>query len=212
MEAVLPEGCAVVLRPDDGPPPPLHGSEEASVAGAVARRRAEFAHGRGAARDALERAGGPASEIPVGPDRDPVWPAGWVGAITHCEGRVGAAVASAAVLRGVGLDAEVLAPLPADVVGRVLHPGEVRAAHRVGLPEVALFSAKESVHKAVFPRTRTWMDFLDVELEVAADGTFTARQASGAARPTPGLAGLRGSVVVAEHFVFTVAWLPAGPM
>ena len=212
VEAGLPPGCAVVLRPDTGPPPPLHGVEAAAVAGAVARRRAEFAHGRAAARDALKRAGGPAGRIPVGPDRDPVWPVGWVGAITHCQGRVGAVVAPATVLRGVGLDAEVRAPLPADVVERVLHAGEVRAAARVGLPEVALFSAKESVHKAVFPSTRVWMDFLDVELEVAADRTFTARRAAGANGPTPALAELRGCVVeVSDPFVVTVAWLPVDP-
>ncbi|MCH7231990.1 4'-phosphopantetheinyl transferase superfamily protein [Glycomyces sp. L485] len=134
--------------------------EHQAVAGAVASRRREFTTTRALARAALARAGGPAVAVPVGADRAPVWPPGWVGSLTHCEGLRAAAVARAREVAAVGIDAEPLTVLGASVTAAVLDPEERRVAARLG-PHgpVTAFSAKESLFKAWHPATRIWLDF-----------------------------------------------------
>ncbi|MEX2466343.1 MAG: hypothetical protein WD995_05500, partial [Gemmatimonadota bacterium] len=93
-------------------------TEREAVRNAVPKRRIEFARGRHCARAALVRAGWDRGfvEIPVGAERQPVWPAGFTGSITHCDGLV-AAVATrlGPNLTAIGLDAEPARPLPEDV-------------------------------------------------------------------------------------------------
>ena len=100
----------------------------AALAGAVPKRRAEFVAGRRAARLAMAAlAPGLASaRVDIGPRREPLWPDGVRGAITHASGLAAAAVAWSDRVRGVGLDIE--APLAADaaaaVAEKVLTPAE----------------------------------------------------------------------------------------
>ncbi|MEX0836688.1 MAG: 4'-phosphopantetheinyl transferase superfamily protein, partial [Gemmatimonadota bacterium] len=192
--------------------------EAEAIARAVPKRRTEFARGRACAREALRRAGcgveasvgAPDSsgfvEIPVGASRAPVWPEGFTGSITHCDGFVAAVVARTGVLRGIGLDAEPDRPLPDGVAAQVLTPEE-QASPPDSLHDIVRFSAKESIHKAVFPLTGVWLDFLDVALELD-DGAFRARPAAGARVTTPVLDGLAGRYTRVAGVVVTVAWVP----
>src|SRR2546425_12563742 len=93
MRALLPDAVAVVedLTGARHSQPLL--PQEAAALGAVARkRRLEFTAGRNCARAALSRIG--VAPVPVlsGEERDPQWPAGGVGGITHAEGDCAAAV------------------------------------------------------------------------------------------------------------------------
>ena len=88
----------------------LFAQEAVAVDRAVPRRRAEFAAGRRCARAALARIGIPPAPLLRGEDREPLWPDGAVGSITHCAGYVAAAVAATEVMLSVGIDAEVHAP------------------------------------------------------------------------------------------------------
>ena len=177
IERVLPVG--VQAAEHAGPPLPaaLLASEEAGVAGAVPGRRAEYAAVRACARAALGRLGLEGVAVPAGADRAPVWPAGIVGSMTHCDGYRAAAVGLAGVWIGLGIDAELHAPLPPDVVDIVLNPAE-RAALAGADPALCLdrvlFSAKESVYKVWYPVTRSWLGFEDVDVRLG-DGTFVAR-------------------------------------
>jgi 4'-phosphopantetheinyl transferase EntD len=149
---------------------PLLELEAMSVAGAVERRRQEYAAGRAAARAALLRLGHGAPAIPTAPDRSPIWPAGVVGSITHCEGFCAAVVADAAKVEGLGLDAEPNAPLPSDVIDLVSCPGEgARAARALASLDWTrlLFSAKEAFYKGFYPLTRQYLDFRDVVVDFA---------------------------------------------
>jgi 4'-phosphopantetheinyl transferase EntD len=155
----------------------LHPEEAAAVAAAVPARREEYAAVRVCARAALARLGIPAGPILTGRGRAPVWPPGVVGSMTHCDGYRAAAVTRADRWAGVGIDAEVLAPLP-DGVG----PLVMSAAERVALgavdpalcPDRVLFSAKESVYKVWYPLVGTWLGFEDVDVRLG-PGTFVAR-------------------------------------
>ena len=98
---------------------------------------------------------------------EPLWPAGVVGSITHCAGYRAAAVARQTQLAGIGIDAEVHAPLPAGIEDRVCSAEETawlkQQSGSVHWDRV-LFSAKESVYKAWFPIAQRWLDFTDVAI------------------------------------------------
>lgn len=156
----------------------LFPQEERSLGHVVGCRRREFVTGRACARRALTRLGLPATAVASGAHGEPLWPAGVVGSITHCEGYRGCAVAHARDVRAMGVDAELLAPLPAGVLEVVAGPDERRALRSLppGAPwDRLLFSAKEAVFKAWFPLTGRGLQFEDVLLRIdARDGTFEA--------------------------------------
>jgi 4'-phosphopantetheinyl transferase EntD len=165
----------------DVPESTMFSDEAAAVAGAGAERRREFGTVRWCARKALRQLGVPAVPILPDGDRAPRWPVGVVGSLTHCAGYRAAVVARSGELRGVGIDAEPHAALPADVLDLVL-----RAEERARLLTLAeadpgrhwdriVFCAKEAVYKAWFPLTGRWLDFDDVSVTVDLDGTFGAR-------------------------------------
>lgn len=171
------------------------------MARAVEKRRAEFTAGRTVARRALRQLGFGAVPIPQGADRGPVWPDGIVGSITHCDGLCAAAVADGSGLLGLGIDAEVVAAMTDEVLRMVTSPAE--RAMLAALPPsvrayggVALFSAKESIHKALNPYTGVMLDFTDVELVLTADGTLTVGRLSPAATEAFGTAEVS---LVARH-------------
>src|SRR5208283_6057556 len=99
-----PVACAAQCHPDG--PGTLDAREARFVRGASARRVADFATGRRCARSALLKLGLTPESILVGPYREPVWPEGIVGSITHCPGFYAAALAHRRDLRSIGIDAE----------------------------------------------------------------------------------------------------------
>src|SRR3984957_6642566 len=160
-----PEVSAIATRGDD-PDAVLFPDEMALLDLAAEARRTEFATARGCARQALRRIGVPDRAILRGPKREPLWPAGIVGSITHCTGYRAAAVALASEVLTVGIDAEPHAALPARAA---------RAPAGVHWGRL-IFSAKESVYKAWFPLARRWLGFDEATVAVdPAAGTFHAR-------------------------------------
>ncbi|MEV5601449.1 4'-phosphopantetheinyl transferase superfamily protein [Streptomyces sp. NPDC052299] len=163
----------------------LFPEEAALVADVVEERRREFTTVRGCAREAMRQLGRePAPLVRKRPD-GPTWPEGLVGSLTHCVGYRAAAVAPAGAFRAVGIDAEPDAPLPYGVPGRVLSAGEraaVAELGRAGGPvawDRLVFCVKEAVYKAWHPLTGLPLGFLDAEVSLSADGTFTARVPGG---------------------------------
>jgi enterobactin synthetase component D / holo-[acyl-carrier protein] synthase len=194
--------------------PPFPG-EEPLIATAVEGRRREFVTARRCARQALAGLGVPAAPILTGPRREPLWPAGVRGSITHCAGYRAAAVARQTDLAAVGIDAEPNAPLPAGVWDSVTVAEERAELARLETGPVhwdrLLFSAKESVYKAWFPLTGRWLGFDDACLSVdPATGTFRARILIDGTRldgAVP-LTGLTGRFLVARGLVVTAVTVP----
>ncbi|HEX5632292.1 MAG TPA: 4'-phosphopantetheinyl transferase superfamily protein [Gemmatimonadales bacterium] len=180
VEAALPEDeNEGLLRPEEARwLPPM-----------VPARRREFTAGRNAARRALARLGVPAAAIDRHPgDRDPVWPDGVVGSISHAGGRVAVACALAQAFAAIGLDIEEAGPLAPEIVGTVCRPDELAALAGSAPPAPSdwpklLFAAKESAYKAWFPVTRAPLEFRHMVLAVDAAGRrFRARVEHEAAR------------------------------
>src|SRR3990167_6075491 len=80
--------------------------EPDSVKSSVKKRRAEFLAGRVAAVSALRLMGENTSEIPIGEHRNPVWPTGITGSITHNSNTALAIVANKKDAKFVGIDCE----------------------------------------------------------------------------------------------------------
>lgn len=155
--------------------------EEAFVARAVGRRRAEFATGRALARRALAALGEAPVAIAAGADRSPRWPDGIVGSISHSSALCGVALGRKADgVRLVGLDIELAEPLPQDLWETVLTPAEhetlsAMPAAEAGLAARVIFSAKECVYKAQYPVSGVLFGFEMFEVALDMPGeTFRA--------------------------------------
>ncbi len=128
-------------------------------------RRREFTLGRNTARRALARLGFPRVAIGrQGDDRDPEWPAGIVGSISHTHGVAVAACARAGDVLAIGLDVERAGPLGDDIVRDICRDEELDALRGLEPPGPSdwpklLFAVKEAGYKAWFPRTRAPLEF-----------------------------------------------------
>lgn len=157
---------------------PMPGVEAAAMARAVPARRAEFAAGRHAARQAMVRLGLPAQPVPMGEDRAPLWPAGVTGSITH-HGALALAVACRAGTRTLGLDAEPDEDLPGDLLDQICDSDErdwIAGCDRPLRWARLVFAAKEAAYKCQYPLSRTLFGFdaMTVRVDPVA-GTLAAR-------------------------------------
>lgn len=208
IERLLPPQAACAALRDDDLAGPLLPEEAALLRRACGERRREFTAGRHCARQALSRIGVDAGPILRGPRREPLWPRDIVGSITHCRGYRAAAVARAADLVTIGIDAEPHAPLPPGVADYVLRAEErdwLKRAPAGIYWDRLIFSAKESVYKAWFPLTGKWLGFSDATVTVdAAAGLFEA-ELSIAYRD---LTGFAGRFLVEDGLVLTAIAVP----
>lgn len=183
IDKLLPAPVVTAEAFQDAPLSEMFPEEWALVAKAVPQRQKEFGTVRGCAREALAELGFAPAPLLPGPGREPQWPAGIVGAMTHCAGYRAVAVARSTDVRTIGLDAEPHLPLnDPGVLKLVTLPAERPRLARLAAvqPEICwdrlIFSAKESVYKAWYPLTRRWLDFQEAELTFdPTDATFTAR-------------------------------------
>ena len=175
------------------------------------RREAEFRAGRACAREALAQFGFRNWALLPAPTREPIWPQGVVGSITHADGYCAAAVARSRDCAGLGIDVEAIgrindsvAPLICSAEELTLFDEGVSGSRRVLL--ALLFSAKESVFKAVFPGARVVFEPADVEIAFDWDtGAFRAQAPAQLALDSV-CAQIDGRFAIAGAHVITTAW------
>ena len=175
------------------------------------QRDAEFRTGRACAREALAKIGIDAWPLIPAATREPQWPRDVVGSITHCRGYCAAAVGRGGDWAGIGIDVEAAGRVDERLAPVVCGRGELAALDKCDRRKrsawlTLIFSAKESVFKAIFPRERTFVDFNDVEIELeAVHGAF---HASGRTPQLDRLLGrLEGRFAVGSVHVATTAVL-----
>jgi 4'-phosphopantetheinyl transferase EntD len=188
VRGVFPADTAVAWASMSDTPDALLPGEEVFVAKAVAKRRHEFALGRSCARRALTAFGIEPQPLLVGSMREPLWPSGIVGSITHDRALCVAVVARSSAYAGIGVDVEPDEPLDESVAARIWSADEANAARASEVVPLAsaaklVFAAKEAVYKCQFPITGEYVGFHGVSVELAAHaaletssrhGTFTA--------------------------------------
>jgi len=140
---------------------------------ATAKRRVQFLAGRHCARMAIEGVAPEAlaDALPQDPDGCPVWPVRLVGSISHTDRFATAAVALRSEARGLGVDVEPVmsGEATAEIERLIASNEETRRVRRAGDLAAAealtlVFSAKESLYKALYPATRQSFEYLDCEI------------------------------------------------
>lgn len=196
---------------------PLCAAEEALVARAVDKRKREFRAGRHAAHALLRQAGADCPALLKGVQREPGWPSGWTGSISHTQGICMVAVAATDRYASLGLDVEQATPLNPELVALICRKEEQTALRdlrlRTGFApplEKLVFSAKESVHKTYFPLNGHTLDFLDARIELDWEaGGFSAFILNPEPNPRCPIRQLQGRFAFYQDWIVTGIFNPA---
>lgn len=179
------------------------------VANAPTARRREFAAGRVCARLALQAIGIEGFALLAGAHRQPLWPVGVSGSISHCGTCCAAVVCNDPEIIGLGLDIERIGPvteLPLEVTCTVGESAWLDAQPADARTELAwvLFSAKESLYKALFTQYQAFIEFGEVELRIdSANQTFTATSTTSEIAELLCRHPQTGRFIIDDAFVFT---------
>ena len=149
----------------------LEPAERELVRGVSPKRRQEIETGRKIARRLLCKLGYPHFALLRDNDRLPIWPKDVVGCISHKRDLCVAAVASSRDSAGIGLDIELDEAVRPGLERLIGRPAERLWIDAAGPTESgrrcrAIFSAKEAVYKAFYPRVRKAWSFTDVEITI----------------------------------------------
>jgi 4'-phosphopantetheinyl transferase EntD len=186
--SLFPEGVVAAELRVAGDASLLAPEEAAIVANAVPKRVGEFAAGRLCARRALGELGIANFALKAAGDRQPIWPEGIVGCITHTEGMYAAVVAEHRLLRAIGVDTEAAASVKPALWPRILVAAELdwlASLERRARAAAAtlIFSAKEAAYKCQYPLTGERLSFSDLEVTVAGWGRGRGALQVSARRP-----------------------------
>jgi 4'-phosphopantetheinyl transferase EntD len=140
------------------------------------KRRAEYAAGRNCARRLLVALHGDLVPLLTGAYRQPLWPEGFVGSISHADDICAVALAKTDEIESLGIDVELLEPLDDAVTDLVLTPAEQRAIRdEESWVAKLIFSIKESNYKCCYHRVRAFIDFQQCEVQLnMRDQSFTS--------------------------------------
>jgi len=180
LNGLFPEDVALAWGDSRDASAELLPGEVELVANAVPKRQLEFANARECARRALGQLGVARQALLMAPSREPLWPEGIVGSLTHTNGLCAAVAARASRYRGLGVDVEPALPLPENLLSRICRDEEIARlgafrALSAGVAARLVFSAKEALYKCQFPVTRSFLGFEEVTVELEEDGRFSAR-------------------------------------
>lgn len=184
----------------------LFPEEESAILDAIERRRSEFRAGRAYARQALADLGVARVAIPRAFSRAPIWPASFVGSISHTRTQCVAVVARSADQVGLGADIELNTPLDPELTLEVQRADEAgNFNHGLDLGKL-LFVIKEAVYKAYFPLAGRLLGFGEVVVEISPDRcAFTARLASTALPTAKGNHSFSGRFSTWQDHILAVA-------
>jgi 4'-phosphopantetheinyl transferase EntD len=213
LQDLFTEQVLAVERRGDSIDESLLWPEEHAHLGEVAEgRRRDFVNGRWCAHQAIVALGHEPRPILAGEQRQPLWPHGLVGSITHTEGYVAAAVGARSLVASVGIDAEPDAPLPTGVLSRIGFDDELdwvgagQAGMGVEHADRLLFCAKEAVYKAWHPVAERWLGFSEARLSFDTDaGRFEA-----SIRVDGPIERMVGRYAAVDGFIVAAIELPAG--
>lgn len=212
LKDLLPDGAHVIFSEPRHADAELHPREQEFLRTQHMQpvREREFRVGRALAREALAQIGVAGHALLPAETREPAWPPGVVGSISHCGNVCAVAVAESRHFAGLGIDLESIDRIDDSITGTVCTADERRQLDAMPASSrqrhlSLLFSAKESIFKALFPLTRQFLEFDDVHLDVA-DDRFTARAVR---RNVEKVELLNGRYFAGPHLIVTAAWLPA---
>lgn len=141
-----------------------------SISSANLKRQSEFLAGRYAATMAMKRLGVMCSHIPSGENRNPCWPIDIVGSITHKNSVAASVVAKRDSVNCLGIDYEewISPSVFRRIESSVINQKERALLDICGYSKedafTLIFSAKESLFKALYPSVRCYFSFSVAEV------------------------------------------------
>jgi 4'-phosphopantetheinyl transferase EntD len=192
--------------------------ERLLLAGMAAVRRREFIAGRAQARALMARSGHAPAAILPGAGRQPIWPEGLVGSITHSRRFCAVAIAPCTNALAIGIDLEPFVPIEAGLHRMICRPDETEALaegrwpHSLDELVSCIFSAKEAFYKAWYPLAGRFLEYRDVTVSLAPDlSTFTV-DAARHCDPTSERLRLSGEMAIDHgHVACSLVWPPDFP-
>lgn len=183
---------------------------------AVAKRKAEYVAGRYVAATALSSLGSEITKIPVGLNREPLWPPGYTGSISHTSSSAACIAAYNKEIEFVGIDMEkIIAEDQLDGISEYIlgnEKPEILNTIAIAKPLLLtlIFSAKESLFKALYPNVKRFFGFeaatvltldletssFEIKLETDLSPCFLAGRV------------ISGCFQTSEKEVLTVCWEP----
>jgi enterobactin synthetase component D len=169
----------------------------------------EFLRGRLCAKKALDELLGANSHlVGRGEKKEPIWPVGVLGSISHTGDEVCAVVGRRGLYSGIGIDLECVNRSIQKIGMDILTESDV------GRPEswteeeflLFIFSAKESLYKAVFPSVNQFFDFSKAAVVEIGPDSFKIKLTGPITREVrPETLGiLQGSYRFFDHSIFTI--------
>lgn len=205
LAALLPPGvthCYSASLPNTAQ---LLPAEEQYTTSMVAKRRAEFIHGRHCSRVALAALGQPAVAILKGNNREPLWPDNVTGSITHTGAAALAVTAKRNTLDSIGIDMEQADPLQDNLLDMICRPEENPS--RDGQRAKLLFSCKEAIYKCLYPLVGSYIDFLEMEVRLRQDRSEFVAIAHTEKCPQELCKRMQGRYLRQQDKIICVAWL-----
>lgn len=189
---------------------------------AVEKRRTEFLLGREAAHRALEQLG-KLERTPIlkGEHREPLWPKGFCGSISHAGQLAAAAAASLNEVVSIGLDIEqIVADRGSSVRTAIGSPDECawieEQPELMNFRSLLIFSAKETLYKTIFPFCRTFLPFSVAEVKPLSASSLSVKLNSELVLQYPSLADLgnlsvqwQEATYAGDKYLLTSLYIPA---
>jgi 4'-phosphopantetheinyl transferase EntD len=141
-----------------------------SIQNSVLTRQSEFLVGRYTALEAVRTLGIKIDNISIGRHRNPIWPNGILGSITHTNQKVICSISAGENFSYLGIDLEHIIPLKLleDIKREIINKDEEQLIKISSEPYqnvfTIIFSAKESIFKALYPYVECYFDFSVVEV------------------------------------------------
>jgi enterobactin synthetase component D len=141
-----------------------------SIVKSVTKRQSEFLAGRMMARSALELLTDDKITVDIGENRSPVWPNDIVGSISHSAQMALSIVSKKYTCRYVGCDIEpvITFTTQSEISDSIVNSDEKTLINNSQLESCVaftlIFSAKESLFKALYPYVKCYFDFRDAEV------------------------------------------------
>lgn len=150
----------------------LYPEEEKCISSARLKRRKEFTAGRQGARQLLRRYGINNFPLLQGDNREPIWPKGVIGSISHCDNFCVVITSKSTRIRGLGVDIEPYDSLSRDVEDLICTMAEKKWIESMSMEAESvhwskiIFSAKESSYKCIYPLVKKFVDFQEAEIKL----------------------------------------------
>lgn len=169
IKDLFPPEVEGVILPIDDYVSELTRDEYKIIQNASDKRKREFSTGRVCAKKALAALNMNNVSILTGSNREPLWPEGMIGSISHCKDQCGAIVGYTGKIKSIGFDVETIKTLKNDIRRLVCTEKEKQWLKKNSDNSndnhlLLLFSLKEAIYKCIYPAEQIRLGFKDVSI------------------------------------------------